>query len=239
MSDHGRRRPAGAGDRLAGRDRAHPEPPGSSPPHVSRPRSRYAWLVGFVLLGGVGVLLLTTALPNTGRGLEGPRPGARLPDFAAPLATGDLEGEANVCQREPCPQGTGPVPACRVRGAEVVNVCELRRRPLVLTFVFDRGADCYPQVDRVERARPRLPGVSFATVYFTRKEREEVRTIVEARGWREPVAVDSDGAVANLYRVGGCPTTVFAAAGGRVVETAIGNLTESELRARSRRLAGR
>jgi hypothetical protein len=37
--------------------------------------------------------------------------------------------------------------------------------------------------------------------------------------------------------VGGCPTTVFARAGGRVEATELGNLTESELRRRARRLA--
>jgi hypothetical protein len=44
--------------------------------------------------------------------------------------------------------------------------------------------------------------------------------------------------VANLYGVGGCPTTVFARAGGRVAATKLGNLTEEELRRRARRLMG-
>jgi hypothetical protein len=79
--------------------------------------------------------------------------------------------------------------------------------------------------------------VQFATVFFTDKERSEVRALVEARGWRQPVAVDEDGAVANLYGVGGCPTTVFARAGGRVAATELGNLTEAELRRRARRIA--
>ena len=111
-----------------------------------------------------------------------------------------------------------------------MNVCELRRKPLVLTFIFDRGADCYPQVDRTERVRPTLPGVNFATVFFTHKERDQVRALVQERGWRQPVAIDPDGLVANLYGVGGCPTTVFARAGGQVAATKLGNLTEDELR---------
>jgi hypothetical protein len=37
--------------------------------------------------------------------------------------------------------------------------------------------------------------------------------------------------------VGGCPTTIFSAAGGKVRETALGNLTEDQLRARAERLA--
>jgi hypothetical protein len=50
------------------------------------------------------------------------------------------------------------------------------------------------------------------------------------------VAIDEDGAVANLYGVGGCPTTVFARAGGRVMDTELGNLTEARLRRQAERL---
>ena len=117
-------------------------------------------------------------------------------------------------------------------------MCELRKRPLVLTFIFDRGADCYPQVDRTERLRDDLEGVQFVTVFFSHKTRDEIRRLVEERRWTQPVAVDQDGAVANLYGVGGCPTTIFVHAGGRVAQTKLGNLTEQELRTRAERLRG-
>jgi hypothetical protein len=226
------------GDRLAERDRTHPEPD-QGPPEVPRPTNRYAWLVGILMLMGISVLLITTALPNRGEGLRGLKPGERLPDFAAPLALGHLEGDANLCQHRPCPKGSGSVPACELKSREIVNVCELRRKPLVLTFVFDRGADCFPQVDRTERVMGEVPGVRFATVYFSRKDRDEIRNIVANRRWRQPVAIDADGQVANRYSVGGCPTTIFARAGGRVVETDLGNMTEDELRQKARRLVSR
>ena len=222
------------GDRLAERDRTHPEP--VKRPEVPRPGNKYAWLVGILALMGLSVLLFTTTLPNSGEGLRGPEPGSRLKAFAAPSARGNLEGEPNVCQRKKdCNKTSGNIPACEVRGEGVVNVCELRRRPLILTFVFDRGADCLPQVDRTERVRDDVQGVSFATVFFSHKDRDELRRIVEGRRWTQPVAVD-DGAVANVYGVGGCPTTVFARAGGEVLETKLGNLTERELRDQARRL---
>ena len=119
-----------------------------------------------------------------------------------------------------------------------MNLCDLRRKPLVLTFVFDRGADCLPQVDRTERVREDLPGVNFATVFFSRKERDELRRIVRGRGWRQPVATTTTAPIANLYGVGGCPTTIFARPGGRVLETKLGNLTEGELRRQAARLSG-
>jgi hypothetical protein len=226
-----------AAERLEERDRTHPEP-GQRPPEVPRPGNRYAWLVGILMLMGLGVLLLTTALPNTGEGVRGPSPGRPLPKFAAPLASGHLEGEANVCQRRPCPKEAGRLPACEVRSPDAVNLCRLQRRPLVLTFVVTRGADCEPQVDRVERVKRDFPEVSFA-VLMSGNKRSDAEQIATRRRWTEPVAVDEDGAVVNLYGVGVCPTTVFSLRGGRVFQTALGNLTESQLRSRLQQLLRR
>jgi hypothetical protein len=41
-----------------------------------------------------------------------------------------------------------------------------------------------------------------------------VRSIAKERGWSLPVGYDRDGAVSDLYRVGGCPTVAFAYPGG-------------------------
>ena len=188
------------------------------------------------MLMGIAVLLFTTAIPNSGEGLKGPERGDHLRVFAAPSATGDVEGDANVRQNAKGDESAGPVPACEVRAEGIVNLCELREKPLVLTFIFDRGAECYPQVDRVERMRGEFSGANFATVFFTRKDRDELRELVLRRGWEQPVAVDADGAIVNVYGVGGCPITVFAREGGVVRETALGNLTEDELRTKTRRL---
>jgi hypothetical protein len=241
FSDLGRDAPSRAeqiGEQLAERDRTHPEPD-QGPPEAPRPTNKYAWVVGILMLMGVTVLLITTALPNKGEGLLGLKPGKRLPHFAAPLALGHLEGDANICQKRPCPKGSGKVPACELKSREVLNICELQRQAVVLTFIFDRGADCFPQVDRVERMMASVPKVRFATVYFTRKPRDEIRNIVANRGWREPVGIDRDGQVTNRYGVGVCPTTVFAKPGGRVADTKLGNLTEDELRRKAERLVSR
>jgi hypothetical protein len=227
-----------AAEKLEERDRTHPEPV-EGRPEVPRPGNRYAWLVGIVMLMGLAVLLFTTTLPNQGEGVLGLDAGEPLPVFAAPLATGPLEGDANVCQRRPCPKGAGTRPACELRSRAVLNLCTLRQRPLILTFVFDRAADCFPQVDRVERVRPDFPQINFATVYFSRKERDEVRALVRRRRWRQPVGVDRDGQIVNRYGIGVCPTTLFAYRGGRTMGTNLGNLTEPQLRRTARRLLRR
>jgi hypothetical protein len=203
---------------------------------VPRAGNKYAWLVGIVMLMGLGVLLFAQTLPNAGEAVQGPNEGQRLPAFAAPAADGNLEGDANVCQGRPCPEGAGRNPACELESEHVVTVCPRRRRPIVLTFVVTRGTDCEPQVDRVERVRRQLPEVDFMTV-VSGDTREETEGLARQRGWRQPVAVDEDGSVVNLYGIGICPVTVFAR-DGRVRQTSLGNLTEGELRRRAERLAG-
>jgi len=222
------------GERLAERDRTHPEP--ASRPEVPRPGNKYAWAVGILLFMGLGVLLFAETIPNQGKGLKGPVVGGPLPAFAAPSAAGDKEGDANVCQKKPCNENAGRLPACQVRGSGIVTVCPREKGARVMTFVVTRGTDCEPQVDRVERIRAEFPNVRFVTVVSGDKK-SETKNLAIARRWRQPVAVDTDGSVVNLYGVGVCPITVFAR-NGRVRATNVGNLTEEQLRARTRRLLG-
>ncbi|HEU0019244.1 MAG TPA: hypothetical protein VFQ14_03030, partial [Thermoleophilaceae bacterium] len=126
-----------AAERLEELDRTNPEPddPRRRPPTPSRPGNRYAWVVGILMFMVVSVLFVTTSLNNSGEGLRGPAIGSRLPDFAAPSATGNAaeDYDANVRQRSGGNANAGRVPACDVVGEPIVNVCELRRKPLVLT----------------------------------------------------------------------------------------------------------
>jgi hypothetical protein len=222
------------GERLAERDRTHPEP--VRRPELPRPGNKYAWLVGIVMLMGLAVLLFAQTLPNKGKGLRGPEPGQPLPAFAAPAADGNVEGDANICQKKPCNENAGRIPACDVPGRGVVVVCPDERGVRVMTFVVTRGTDCEPQVDRVERVAGEFPDVEFVTV-LSGDTKDEGRNLARARRWRQPVAVDEDGSLVNLYGVGVCPITVFAR-DGRVRSTNVGNLTEAELRGKMRRLGG-
>ncbi len=51
-----------------------------------------------------------------------------------------------------------------------------------------------------------------------------------------PVGYDRDGAVAGLYRVGGCPTFAYAYPGGTLRSAGIGDLTAAQLSTRVARL---
>jgi hypothetical protein len=223
-----------AADRLAELDVTHPEEeeearPAGPPP---RPSGIYSWVIGVAFLIVV-VLAAISTLPDAGEGLRGPQVGRELPDFAAPLATGGSGDEANVKQEG---SGGGGTEACDVREADALNICTVRRqKPLVITFAFTRGADCEPALDVVERVRGEFPQVAFVGV-FSGEEREKVAELARERNWGFPIAVDPDGAVTNLYGVGGCPTTTFAYRGGEVRENDLGGVTEDELRGRVRDL---
>ena len=208
---------------------------------MPRPGNKYAWAVGIVALMVIAVVFFTVNLPNEGAGVRGPQPGQKLPAFAAPLATSNVDDDfdANVFQARKDARSAGKrLAACQVRTESVLNSCELRERPSVLTMIATEGTDCEPQVDRVERIRKDFPQVNFALVMSGQK-RSEAGEIVRRRGWGMPVGVDRDGAVTNLYGVGVCPTTVFTDRHGTVRRTDLGNLTEAQLRAHIRSLLRR
>ena len=158
------------------------------------------------------------SLQTEGPGSRGVEPGRELPAFAVPLALSDLEGDANVSER-----------ACEVRGADVLNVCELAERgPVVLAFFAEPSERCDDEIDVLDRLRTRFPDVQFAAVAI-RGDRDDLRRRVRERGWRLPVGHDRDGAVANAYAVAVCPTITFAERGGEIRRTVFGSQTEAQL----------
>lgn len=207
-------------------------------------RDRYSLAVGLAFLALVAVVTVNT-LRGGGEGTLGIDPMPErwpLPEFAVPAAAGPLEGDANVAQDDcessalPCPEEARRRPACRIEARGAIRVCDLFDRPLVISFWFTKGESCVAQQDVVEALWRRYRGrVSFLSL-DVRDERDTVRELVRERGWRMPVGHDRDGAVASLYRVGGCPTFAFAYPGGTLHDAAIGSLGRRELERRVRRL---
>ncbi|MGI8597431.1 MAG: TlpA family protein disulfide reductase [Thermoleophilaceae bacterium] len=230
-------RETSAADRLAAQDER--ESRASTPDTVRRSRP-YVMAAGLMLMIGVALAVLAPNLvggPATGTSaLRGLPPGSTVPDAAVPLATGTLDGDANVA-RPGGPPADGR-PACDVRGPGVVNFCDLRRRPLVVSFIVLRGTDCEPALDVFDRVSREVPEVSFVAV-VSGESRSDVAALVRRRRLSVPVGVDRDGALVNLFRVGVCPTTTFSGTGGRVLESRIGSLSAAQLRDSARRLAER
>ncbi len=207
---------------------------------------RYSVVVGLLFAAVIAIALIST-LGNKDEGTLGlDELPARwpLPEFAVPRAAGEnLEGDANVAQDDcetsqtPCPSGSQRPPACRIPTAGAIRVCELFDRPLVLSFWFSRGGGtCVQQQDVVSRVYQRYRGrVSFLSL-DVRDDRDAVRELIRTHRWRMPVGYDRDGAVAALYRIGGCPTFAYAYPGGTLQDASIGELTAAQLEAHIRRL---
>jgi hypothetical protein len=204
-----------------------------------RPSSRYSVIVGLIFLAIILVAFIdSVSTEDAGTlGLDEEQTDLPLPEFAVPVAASDLPGDANVAQDDcasaeiPCPGGDERTPACRVEGPDVIRVCDYFDKPFVLSFWFTRGGDCEEQQDVVSAASEEYRGrVGFLSLNI-RDDRDEVRELVSERGWEMPVGYDHDGAVASLYRVGGCPTFAFAYPGGILHEGHIGELDLEELSA--------
>jgi hypothetical protein len=195
----------------------------------------YVWVVGVAAAALLGVLVVSTLRHGTERGARGIPNGEIVPPFAVPLALSDLDGDANLAIK--AKEGAaGARPACQVRGRRVLNGCALREGgPFVLAFFATRGKGCVAELDALETARRRTPGVRFAAVAI-RGDRDALRTLIREHRWGFDVGYDRDGALANLYAVQVCPQITFARAGGRVAETTFGRLGAADVAARARRL---
>jgi hypothetical protein len=200
-----------------------------------RPKaSRYSLFVGLAFVAVIVVATVNT-FKTRDDGILGTGEvdvGAPLPQFAVPELLGSQEGDANVFQDD-CGSSSNPcddphTPACQVDLPEVIRVCDLFDKPLVMSFWFTGGADCLPTQDVVDRVAARFEGEANFLSIDVRDKRDEARQIVEQRGWTIPVGYDADGAVSNLYRVGGCPTVAFAYPGGIFAEARLGTDQLSE-----------
>jgi hypothetical protein len=220
--------------------------PGEERPPAPRPGARYSVVVGVLLLALIVVALVNT-LGGNDEGILGASEtdaGIPLAEFAVPDARGDLEGDANVFQdncetsEHPCPEDARRPSACRVDVSGAIRVCDLFDRPLVISFWFTRFADCLPAQDVVDRVGRRYRGRVNSLLINVGDDRDEVERIIAERDWQVPIGHDPDGAVSNLYRVGGCPTVALAYPGGILQRAVISTsqLTEERFTAAVERL---
>lgn len=207
-------------------------------------RDRYAIVVGLLFAILIAVAYLNRPGGDDGTlGLDRQRELWPLPEFAVPLASTSLEGDANVAQDDcegaglPCPPDARRTPACRVREPDSIRVCDLFDRPAVISFWFSKGGDtCVAQQDVLDRVYARYRDrVSFLSLNV-RDERDSVRELIRRRGWRMPVGYDRDGAVASLYKVGLCPTFAYVYPGGVLQSASLGELDRADLSTRIERL---
>lgn len=212
----------------------------ASQPSSKGPGRRYSTFVGVAFLVLIVIATLNTIRTQSGGtlGVGSDQPGMPLSEFAVPNAlTGPLDKDANIAQDDcstsenPCPPDARRPSACQIPRQGAIRVCDLFKRPLVLSFWFTRGANCLPTQDVLDGLAGKYAGrVNFLSI-DVRDNPSDVRSIAQEHGWRMPVGYDRDGAVSDLYRVGGCPTVAFAYPGGILAFARAGNdvTTHSQL----------
>jgi hypothetical protein len=208
---------------------------GGDPGERPRRTTIYSLIVGMVFIALIAVAGINT-ISTKNKGVLGAHNEGDLPlaQFAVPDARTGASGDANIAQddcdsaRIPCPSGSQRTPACRVHVPGAIRVCDLFDKPLVLSFWFTRGGDCENQEDVFDHAYRRYsPDVNFLAI-DVRDSDSEVRKLISGHHWAHPVGLDRDGALSNLYRVGGCPTFVYAYPGGILQATSIGQLNDQQ-----------
>ncbi len=183
-----------------------------------RRRPRYGGYVGLLALL-ILLLITVNTIVTKPNGVRGLAPGETLPPFAVPLALGDLNGDADTATH--ANEGAaGRVPACRERGAQILNVCQLYEGAPVVLALFVDGGSCPAVLGDMQALSGLFPGVRFAAVAL-KNGRAQVRRLIRSRGLTMPVGLDSDGALAALYKVATCPQVTFAYPGGEVQSHAL------------------
>jgi hypothetical protein len=189
-----------------------------SPPPDPFKTPHYGRYVGLLALVIIALITLNTAFtkPNGGSGVV---PGQPVPPFAAPLATGTLPGDADVATH--ADQGSaGRHPACTLRGAEILNICELYGEGPVVLALFVDGSACTGVLDDLEALAPSFAEIRFAAVAI-KGGREGVRKLIRRHRLTFPVGLDRDGVLAALYKVSSCPQVSFVYPGGVVQSAAL------------------
>jgi thiol-disulfide isomerase/thioredoxin len=172
-------------------------------------------LLGVLVAAAAGIVIINLLAGQESKtvGLGEYRIGEQVDPFAVPDVRSDLEGDANVDRDE----------ACEIEVEGAIRVCDYFSRPLVISFWFTRGAArCVEVQDAFDRVAAKYGNRVGMLSINVLDDRERVEETVVERGWEVTVGHDRDGAVANLFRVGGCPTFLFVAPGGKLVRAEAG-----------------
>ena len=105
----------------------------------------------------------------------------------------------------------------------------LAGKPVVLSFWVSWCGHCRAQTPLLVEAHARYGADVHFVGVNVRETRDTVQGYVTEQGVAYPIALDTDGAIAQLFKVSGFPTTVFLNAEGRVVARQIGELTSQVL----------
>lgn len=184
------------------------------------------WKV-FVALLAIGVVVSLWTLFNGSRPVGSENLiGKPLPDFAAPLASGTQNADANVYTPDQA-KAAQSTAACDVEIPGAFNSCRDLRGDAILTFWNTTKSECARDVAALNEFAAAHPDVNVAALAFDQNE-QQVRKFMTTKVWKFPVPIDRDGAVAALYSVAGCPSTYFIH-DGEITGVKLGVLSAAQL----------
>ena len=107
-----------------------------------------------------------------------------------------------------------------MRGAQVLNVCQLHEQgPLVLALFVD-SSSCTGVLREMQALSTSFPQVRFAAVAI-KGETGPVRNLLRSLALTFPVGLDRDGILVELYKLATCPQVNFVYPGGVVQSPAL------------------
>jgi thiol-disulfide isomerase/thioredoxin len=110
-----------------------------------------------------------------------------------------------------------------------VSLAQLKGKPTVINFWATWCPPCKEELPELQQSyRQNGRRVNFLAI-SVKEERETVSAFVESETLQLPVALDTDGAVADDFLVRGLPTTVFLNADGVITARHLGGVTAESL----------
>ncbi len=197
---------------------AHPAPAAGpiTPPIGAHPRPALRWLTiaAFAALLPLGLLLLQAPLPS---GSSSSASGfVLLPTAGQPLVLAVGEDAPNFTLQS-------------LEGGEL-SLEAYRGHVVVVNFWATWCPPCRSEMPDIQQVFTERKDKGLAILAVNIQEAPgPVHDFVGKYGLTFPIALDTSGAVTQLYRIYGLPMTYVVDAGGRVADVHVGPLTKSEI----------
>ena len=194
---------------------------------TSSPLQRYG---GYAVLGIVVVAVAVLAVWYFASGGEDEGPAAFDP--AVPEQFGTVGLETGVIGDHP-PEVGEPAPDFALANARdperVVRLSDFRGTPVVLNWYASWCGPCRREIPDFQKAYAALDGEVVFLGVNLQEDAERALGLLEVFVAKYPALLDTDGAVAEHYRLLGMPTTFFIDADGIVRASGAGLITEEVL----------
>ena len=107
-----------------------------------------------------------------------------------------------------------------------VSLADYSGTPLLVNFWATWCPPCRSELPLIQQYQDQFAGDFVVLAVDGAETAEDVRSFVESQGYNMVFLLDTDYAVAELYKVRGFPTSVFIDAEGAIQKVHIGELTE-------------